>query len=344
MNDGIITINVNGTKFGGFKTVNINTSLEALCGALDFTHAFREDAFVILEGDFIQLFIDENLYLTGIVDTVKIGKTGSLIQIRSKTSLIVDSSPDVAKNELKNITFNSFLSELLSPFNSGKGLNTDIKFKIIDPIKKLYTEIKIGQETVFELINTKLKELNKRMVTTPSGDIEIMSSVPKKISTVIELGYNITDYNIEKSIEGRFSKYIVRSKNKTGKNKGEPWKIKAKKKSFFTRGEAIDKSVKFIKIKTIKAEDGLTSSECKKRAEYERDMRIGTTQEISVTLQGFYQTAKDLLWPLGALVNARFIKFDIDNFFIIKSLNLSKTDAGTFTDIILVPKISFFEG
>ena len=106
-----ITLRINGIDYTGAKTYNIEKSLDTLCGGFNMTFADDGSTFLrpaeIVEGDEIQLYFDNVLYMTNIVDKVEQTDTGFSLDSREKTSILVDT--DVEISELIDVSFNSFI-------------------------------------------------------------------------------------------------------------------------------------------------------------------------------------------------------------------------------------------
>ena len=326
-----ISIDIGGTVFTGWENISIQKSLDTLCAGFSFGYSDNENSILgvedINEGDSIKIFINNILYLTGRIDEIDITDTTFNAKGREATSVIVDGSSLVDKNEMKNVSFKSFISTLLNSYG--------LEATILSPVNKTYKKIRIGtEEKVFEIINKKLRDLNLRMITTPDGRLEILAKNPIPIAVPLQLGFNIKSYTIKKGLETRYSDYLVKSKAKTG---GRSWESV----SFFTKGEAQDSDMPFFKFKAKTAEEGLTNSECKKRAEYERDMGIANSQAIGVSVFGYFQTDTKLLWPLDALVKVVMDKYNINASFVIKTISIVKDSSGSFTDMTLTPKVAF---
>jgi prophage tail gpP-like protein len=141
-------------------------------------------------------------------------------------------------------------------------------------------------------------------------------------------GENILSAELDDDDSERSHQYVVLGQDEPTSN----WNGKA---ALQPKGAAIDPTIRKNRIRLLIAEslgNGITLGD---RATWERDVRRGRGKSLVVTVQGF--SAQGRLWEPNMRVQARIPRLDIQDTFLIKSTNQSKSDDGTITEMTLVP-------
>jgi prophage tail gpP-like protein len=351
----LVRLLVNGQEFGGWKSVRISAGIERQARDFDLEVTDRWPGQTsiprrIQPGDSCQVFIGQDLVLTGYVDATPIRYDGRSVGVgvkgRSKTADLVDCCP-VPSGEV--------LSSILKPWADVIGQGGKAENVITPPSKtaaqwrqqkmeviasalaapygvRVVAEVDTGKalpehqvlvgESVFESIDRMMRQRHVLSTDNERGDLVFIDvGSGGRCITAIELGVNVLEGSTGLDYKGVFSEYIV---------KGQ----RAGSDDFFARdaseqeGEALDTSNTDVIGETASANDSRAKRRrvlvikqgghsddgtCKERAEYERAHRAAKALETSYTVAGWRQSDGGL-WKPNTVVRVRdgLIGFDVD--------------------------------
>lgn len=248
MNDAqnAVRLVVNGAEFGGWKSVRIEPGIERQARSFDLevTDKWPGQTDIprrIQPGDTCQVFIGEDLVLTGYVDGTPVrydGKTvGVGVKGRSKTADLVDccpietgkstvatssggawrdvigpdgkaekviKAPGIAANQWRNQKLEVIAAALASPY--GVRVLAEVNTGAAIPEH----HIQVG-ETVFESIDRMMRLRHVLSTDNAKGDLVFIDvGSAGRAGTALELGKNVLSASTELDYKGVFSTYVVK--------------------------------------------------------------------------------------------------------------------------------------
>lgn len=347
---------VNGQEYGGWKSVRISAGIERQARDFDLEVTDRWPGQTdiprrIQPGDPCQVFIGQDLVMTGYVDATPIrydGKTvGVGVKGRSKTADLVDccpipsgeSAPDsgggswgdvvgadgkkknVVKppaksaNQWRNQKMEVIAAALAAPYGVQVVTEVDTGKPIPDH------QVQVG-ETVFESIDRMMRLRHVLSTDNEKGDlvfIEVGST--GRAGTALELGKNILTGNAALDYKGVFSEYIVKGQ-RAGNNEQFSGDVAEEEGHAEDEGTttvtgdsatATDARAKRRRVLVIKQAGQADDGTCSDRAEYERAHRAAKALQTDYAINGWRQEDGSL-WLPNQLVRVRdgLIGFDTE--------------------------------
>lgn len=355
---------VEGQEYGGWKSVRIEAGIERQARSFDLEVTDRWPGQTdiprrIRPFDACQVFIGEDLVLTGWVDATPIKYDGKSVSVsvrgRSKTADLVDCCPipsgqaigagggswgDVigkdgkkvnviqppskSANQWRNMKMEAIAAALAAPYGLRVIAEVDTGRPIADH------QVQPG-ETVFESIDRMMRLRHVLSTDNERGDLVFIDvGSAGRSETAIELGKNILAASTDLDYKGVFSEYIV--KGQRAGNDAEYADDVAEEEGTATEdtvdsSEAItrDSRSKRRRVLVIKQSGQADEGTCKDRADYERAHRAAKALQTSYTLAGWRQKS-GALWLPNMMVRVRdgAVGFDTDMVIAEVSWHLDK--------------------
>lgn len=214
----LFTLMIDGERYHGWKSIRVTRSLER--AAADFALSVSAvEPWPVYTGAECQVFIDDDLLVSGWVDAYRPGCTSSEHRIeitgRSKTCDFVDSSVTIDGGQLKGLTVREIAEVLAAPF----------KLKVVaeeegEPVP----EVQVQQsETCFALVE-KLARLQELLVTDDAeGNLVLTRAGNKQADTALVFGENVKEAQADLDDSKRFSDYIVKAQRPGNRTKDDKW-------------------------------------------------------------------------------------------------------------------------
>lgn len=347
---------VNDQEYGGWKSVRITAGIERQARDFDLEVTDRWPGQTdiprrIQPGDPCQVYIGQDLVMTGYVDATPIrydGKTvGVGVKGRSKTADLVDccpipsgestaasgggtwkdvigpdgKQPNVVKppaksaNQWRNQKMEVIAAALAAPYGVRVVAEVDTGKAITDH------QVQVG-ETVFESIDRMMRLRHVLSTDNEKGDLVFIDvGSTGRAGTAIELGKNVLTGNSPLDYKGVFSEYIVKGQRagndeQYGSDVSEEEGSAEDDSNTTVTGEtatATDARAKRRRVLVIKQSGQADEGTCKDRAEYERAHRAAKALQTDYTINGWRQEDGNL-WLPNLLVRVRdgLIGFDTE--------------------------------
>lgn len=334
-----VKLNVNGVSYGGWKSLRAARGIEQIAGTFELGVSELWPAQRIIRQiaplDKCELAIDGETIITGHVDDVRVSYRADMHEVqiegRDATADLVDCSAIYKTGQWVRQKMERIADDLLKPFG--------IKVRAeVDTGNAIVWDIYQG-ESVFE--NLHRLALQKAVLLTSDGAGSLVITRAGKggrVARGLELGKNIKEADLELSFRDRFSQYIVKGFGAEGDSSfGDANRMKA---------TAADAMVGRYRPLVIVAEEAVDPVACKRRAEWEANVRAGKSAQISVIVQGWKHDAG--LWQPNTIVRVRdeWLRTEAD--MLIKGVLFVLDDGGTTTrlqltvpqafDLITMPK------
>lgn len=372
----LITLEVNGKNYTDLLSYDIEKDIENLCGTFSVDATSRDDApNPIQPNDAIVLAIDGEPFITGFVDEQEIdyGTDSHTIKIsgRDKTADFVDSRLD-AKAFNPPIGFEELLKKLLVLVgyevvsrNKKIGLTTtNNQIAIINNygvIEKFSTAENIQlkhAESAFQLIRRCAEKRQLILNSDGDGNIVIAGIGDTEALTILQnieggSGNNLKNAKARFSWQERFHTYKIKSMTTQGSAGGVLFSNDTQTPDPLANnatpqiGTAIDPDVRPTRIYSAFGSSAMTSADCKRRAEWEANIRKTKGFSYSCEVVGFRQNLsedikKNPLWKPNQLVYVVDEFAGIEDELLIKSVSYKKElRGGSVTRLQLVDKLAY---
>ena len=321
-------VKIGDYQIADWESFSIEKSLSTLCGKFEFTmsSALFNENINFYDGGKIEIYINDEIFMTGYIENFEIQLTESEYQIsisgREKTCDIIDCNNILDKNTWFNQTLLTIAKYLCNPFDINVLTN-------LPEVKIKYAAIE-DSETIFDFLLKLAKQQNVRLDTLPNGNIEIVNT-QSNITHFFELS-EVTNAKINGDREERFSDYIF--KTQYANNSGDPWK----EKSIFIKKKATDDNVFRYRSKVF-SESNMNSNECQKYANWEAQNRAAKSTKFSFSYPAW--TKNGVFISIGDLLNFDGKKTNLSSVMIVDTINY-KLEADSYSiSVNLLDKMLF---
>ena len=364
-----ITINIDGVDYSRFLDFSLKRDLDDFCGETRLTvNATRDiktgilNSFPIKDAAEVIMACDGEPILTGYVTGIIVDTTTNQHNI---SYIINDKTVDLIDNRLDSkqintpITFDNLIKKVLDLSNiesinpvfgkiyAAKSTFSN-KIAVINNaglIDKFLLSEKIRMRSSEEAYNFINRYADKRQIvvnTDGNGNIVINAIGSETAETMLKnidgaKDNNMRYSNFSSSSRHRFNKYIVRSMYKKSKGTTAP-----------SVGIAYDNEIRSSRVITIMGSTSLTNAECKKRAEWEANIRKMKSFKYTAGVIGFRQKSDDIkslgfagnpLWKINQMVMVQDQDSNIEDEMLIKTVVYNQSaDKGSTCDLTLVKK------
>lgn len=318
---------VEGKRYGGWKSISITRSIEQLAHtfSLGFTERWlpEQNPLPIREGFACRVDYDSKPILLGYVDDASVDydteNHSATVEGRSITADLVDCSARVKswrKQTLKNIA-----DALCLPF----GISVTVAHGVDVSAKIRAFSVQDG-ETVFEALSRLAAMRGVLLLSDDRGNVLITRAGSNKTSTVIKYGQNALRGGRRGSARERFSDYTLKAQIFGDEEfNGEL--------AMSIRADVSDSGVRRYRPLTVLADAQDTKSELRKRAEWERNIRVGRSLRLTYTMQGWEHESG--VWAPNLLVQVDDSLLGVKGEFLIMSARLIRDERGSVTELEL---------
>ena len=335
MADDKVELLVDGTRYGGWKSVRVTRSIESLSGsfALEVSDRWgaQSEPRAIAEEDPCRVEINGEVVIDGYVDrrsqaadaqTRTLSYTG-----RDRSGALVDNSLVLSSWTFRNLTMHEFASKIAEPW----GVSVSVQSGLVLP-KRRKIVVQPGDKA-YEALAREAAEDGVMLVSDGAGGIVITRSGTARATALIE-GVNILDAQVEYDGMERYHRYVVMTQAAgTDQASGNATRIKA---------EAIDEGVRRTdRVLLIRPEKGYSAADAKRRADWEARIRAARAETVTITVRGWKQP-NGQLWPLNALVRVQAPRLiGVDGDLLISQVDHPIGSAGAVTQLRLVRPDAF---
>jgi len=328
-----IELKVNGVLYGGWKSLQVDLSMNQFAGAFGFT---ATDLFPgnlgrwqIKMGDECEVVLNDHALINGYVDQINIGyeATSHNIQIsgRDRTADLVDCSFAEASNEWKNISVESIIKKLCTPYNIEIVTDTSVTSEAVKKEK----EFNINEgEKVSEAILRLCENKAILPLTMGDGKLTLTRAGTKRTSDMLVLGENIKTGNLIQNDMDRFSDYIVKAQGSGNDNLSLTDYVQP-------TGRGSDNVIRRYRPIVILSDKKVDNAGAKDLARWEARNRAGASRALDYIIQGWLQSNGDP-WQINRIVEVKDDLLNINKEYLISQLSFSLTESGSETNIILV--------
>jgi len=328
-----IELNVNGILYGGWKSLQVDLSMNQLAGAFGFT---ATDLFPgqltdwqIKMGDKCEVLLSGTVLITGYIDQVNVGydATSHNIQImgRDKTSDLVDCSFVSGTNEWKNISVESIIKRLCAPYD----ITVVVDDSVAADVSKKEKSFKTNEgETVSEAILRLCENKAVLPLTFGDGQLTLTRAGVTRAADTFVFGENIKVGNLNQNDMDRFSNYIVKAQSSGNDNLTLV---------DYTQpiGNLEDDVINRYKPIVFLSDKSVDNAGAKNLARWEARNRAGRSRSLNYVVQGWLQS-NDEPWKINQIAEVKDDFLNINKEYLISDLSFSLTEGGSETSITLV--------
>ncbi len=332
-------IRVNGTRFTLWESVNVQTTLDKVCGQFQFQTSNKPKDYPVKPGDDVQILITGEPVMTGKVFEKRTSgsKDSNTVTImgRDKTADILDSSlPDSAKNIEGQTTLKALCEKVIS------GLGADIKVIDktggIDPFTDKESEYGASVSNALNFLEGFAKKRQVYLPTDADGNLVLFKPDTSNKATSKLLHEengdqnNVLTWQSFESHTQRYGKYVCRSQDNFGYDDDADIESGNDRK-----GESIDSEIRGSRYLELSAEESMPDAECKNRAKEENNLRRAKGLVYRCQVASAAQESGEL-WSAGQFITVRDDYADVSGVFIASAVTYSQNIAkGSITEISL---------
>jgi prophage tail gpP-like protein len=332
IDDDEIALLVGGVLYSGWTEVSVTRSLEAASGSFSVTLTERwpgqTTQWPIFVGSAVQVYIGQDLVISGWVDDVDVNLTASDHSIsvsgRDKTADIIDCSAVNRPGEWHGKKVEAIAQELCNPF--GVTVRADVSTGAA-----LDTFTLQPGEKVFEAIERAIKKKGLMLTSDTNGALIFTHSGSTRYSSKLKEGENLIEVSGKFSGRDRYSKYIVEAQSD---GYGESQKQ--------IQSTVDDKGVERYRPLSIMAEDQETAADAKRRAKWEASVRAARASVFTATVQG-WRLGNEGIWKTNRIIAIEAPSARASGDVLIESINFLRGAAGTTTALTLKRPDAFKE-
>ncbi|UCF50249.1 MAG: hypothetical protein JSU91_01855 [Thermoplasmatales archaeon] len=327
-------LEINGQKYTGFLTAKVTHSIDEICHSLQFTATSDSiKNYPIKNNAECSVFIGAREIFNGYIDIIEpIYSADSHtinIQGRSKASVLVDSSVWDSKTFKGPSSFLTIAQRVLADIES------DII--IIDQTGAINTYKKDISaepgESVFSFLERLAQKSQFMLVSDGSGNLNMIRTGLIRNTTLLLNQKNGDNNNIltgsaSYDYSRRYSEYRVVGQASSTSNISNEGQTKI-------IGTATDRDMNITKKLEIVVDQDLTIDQAKKLAQWECNIRRARSQKFNCTVYGHEKLIG--LWDINQITRVVDDYANIDSDMLIKSVEYTESNDGTFTNIELVP-------
>lgn len=327
-----VQLTVNGTDYGGWKSMRLARGIEQLAGTFELGVSELWPGQQIIKSiapmDKCAVKIDDTTVITGHVDDVAVRYNANdhevAVRGRDATGDLVDCSAFFKNTQWTTAKGDAIVREICAPFGIKVTVDSGSTATAIVDAMQLGLA---GGETVWEVLDRLAKLKAFLPMSDGQGGLLITSAgrggrVPHRL----ERGVNILEARLEFSFRERFSKYTVKGQG--------PMSDFAWDQSTRLKAEATDEAVSRYRHLMIVADDSNDGAQLKRRALWEANTRRAKSAQIAVKVQGWSHPSG--VWQPNTLVHVVDPWLRTDAELLVKGVQFTLDESGSFTELAMV--------
>lgn len=327
---------IDGTRYGGWKSLEVERGIEQLSGSfhLEVTDrwAGQLTSWPIRPGDACQVLIDDDTVVTGYVDNTVPRRSARGEQAESRftvagrdaTADMIDCAAIYKSGQWINQPLSRIARDLAAPFAIEV---------VIDPLAANAAGTKIAShkieegESAFECLERAARSAAILLITDGRGRLVLTRAGTNHADVKLAAGENILEEEARFDWAGRFSDYLVKGQARD---------------NHAAQGKATDDTVTRYRPLIVLAEDAPGGPTAQQRAEWEAATRAGRANRATVTVQGWRQQGgTGALWTPGIRVPVRSDLLRVDGDLLIVSVRHTLDQEGRRTRLELADPRAF---
>jgi len=326
----LVQLLIGGKLYAGWTSVSIDTGIDHMAAAFDLQLTEREPGTVdrrdIKAGAACEVRIGGEVVITGYIDQLAPSFDNRSHTIsargRSRAGDLIDCSAVASPGHWSGRTIDKIAAALVAPF----GLKVTARAPVGAPFRRFALQ---PGETVFEALSRMARFRGLLAVSTPAGDIELITPAASPVGYMLAHPGAILAAKAVHDVTDRFGRYIVKGQaagddSLNGRAAAAP------------KAEAQDLGVARYRPLIVVAEDQSTSADLTIRARWEAQVRAARAQQVQITVQG-WRAPDGTLWQSNVLVPVRAPWLSIDASLLVVGVSFRLDAEGSRTELTLAP-------
>lgn len=290
---------VNGKRYRGWTSMGVSRAMDAAAGTFSLAITDRwygqDQPLPINEQDECEVRLDGETVVTGYVDLFRasFGADDHSINVqgRDRTGDLADCSAVHSPDEWRNVTALQLAKILAGPF--GVQVRADVN------VGEAFRVAKLQQgETALEAIARYARQRKLLAMPDAGGGLLLTRVGVNRAQVPLVQGQNILSASGTRDLSQRFSRYVVRAQA------GFSLETDGQEEAHI-EARASDPGVRRYRPLLLMAETGGTTKSAQDRAAWEANTRLGRSNAIEVTVQGWRQRPGGALWAPNLLVQVQ---------------------------------------
>lgn len=335
-----VALRIGGKDYGGWKTVKVTCSIEALAGSFSLSVTDRwsshSQPWPIRRGDECTVLINDVPMLTGFVDVVapKLGSGERSISVegRDRACDVVDSSAQLGAWSFTNVSVLALAQKICAPYKVSVSLQAGLNPAKLTIPKKYSID---PGDTAARALQNVCKVAGLLAVSDGNGNIVLTRAGRERLATTIVEGRNLKSGSARYDATSLFHRYEV-----MGSHKGRD--DLSGEAAAGVKGSAVDENVRSSRVTIIRPDANMTTALAKQRAEWEATVRSAQANSVKVSVPGWQESQFEPVWPRNKLVRVKSPTLQVDGFMLITGTTFTMdVDGGAMTSLDLRPPMSF---
>lgn len=338
----LVQLKVGGKLFGGWKSLRAEAGIEQCSGAFDLgvteRWAGQSEPWPIKPGDACELLLNQQIIISGYVDTVKPSfdkqSHGIRVSGRDKTMDLIDCAAVHKTGQWKNAKLNKIAADIAKPF----GINVVVTHGV--DVGAAFDSFNIEEgERAFEAIDRAARMRAVLVMTDGSGRLVLTTASKDKTGRALVQGVNVLHAELELSWKERFSTITVKGQGKgTASEYGD--------QVAHGKASVTDAAINRYRPLIVIAEQHGKGPTFAARAEWERNVRAGRGTRAVVRVPGWTYAAigmpdGEAVWQPNMLVEADLRYLGLRQDLLIAKCAYSLDESGSFTELHLADPSAF---
>jgi len=337
-----LTLIANGQELSGWESIRVTRGIERCPSDFEIEMTERVPGefrnVIIKPGDACTVLLGDDIVITGYVDGLRasISPNSHSIRLvgRGKCADLVDASAEWPGGQISGSTVLGIAQKLALPYsqeNGGINVIGDAD-EVGLPIPQ--HNLSFG-ETPFDIIEQICRYRALLAYEMPDGNLQLSRVGVNHAASGFSEGANVEQASVDFRIDQRFSEYVTQSQSlDVLEDLGDVG---------FLHGVANDPGVTRHRIKYIISEQaGSGRDQLMLRAEWERQRRIGRSQQIRLTTDS-WRDKDGVLWTPNTLVPLQLPSLKVtDVIWLISEVSFIRDEQnGTCADLVIMPPDAF---
>lgn len=337
MSDNVRLI-IDGMAYSGWTSISMRTSLDEVINSfeLGIVDAWNGSGLPrVRNGAPCQVLIDDTVIITGYLDRVQRRYDASQRQVsvsgRSQAADLQDCSYPLSKlpSSWKKQTVLAIANALAKPFGITVTDSSGLANHVVD-----IAQVQPG-DTPLDILAAYMRVIGARLVSTPTGDLDIVTASKDRLTTTLRLGDNILRAEDTDDLRDRFSDYMIVSQTK-GNNTtfaGDSASVLGKSH------DAIMAAVRY-RPTIINSEVPLSSiAAAMRRADVARNNAAGRSHMTTYEVHGWRHGTQ--LWSDNHLVHVTDAECGWDDWLMIGTVERVLDEQGRRSRITVMPATAY---
>ena len=327
----MIEIKTKGVYYGRWKTASIELGCDRLASSfsLSVSDSYNEtgSAPPIKAGDAVEIYIDENLVLTGYADEVTRTRSASMTSVsingRSKSGDLIDCS--AAMGEYPGYDLGQILKTICGQY----GIKADVSG--YSPVAFESVAITPG-ETSQAVISRLARKQGYIVYSDSDGAVNLARAGSSYYEGGLVDGENTLSFTKKENMSGRFRDYKLVGQGDFGAGSHD--------NSSNVAASALDSGVRDGRCLIVVGDSAMDEKDAEERIRWEASRRAGDSLSVAVTVPSFL-APDGKPWEINKMIKVKSDYCGIDRDLLISGVGFSLSESGSVASLTLQPRESF---